>query len=155
MIQRIQTLFLFLAFIAIILIFFFPLASFLSDVQYYKFYVGEVRNMVPTNVAAYGRYFTMPFLIVVSGMLVMTVVTIMSYKKRLKQIKLVNFAILLNVVLIVMMFFYTDKISKDLVIPTKYVIGSAFPLISLVFLVLSLRFIRRDEKLVRSMDRLR
>jgi glucan phosphoethanolaminetransferase (alkaline phosphatase superfamily) len=155
MIQRIQTLFLSIAFLAVILVFFFPLAGYLSDEQYYKFFLNEIRNMVPSNPDIYGRFFTLPFILIVLGILIIIVMTIIAYKKRLRQMKLLNFGILLNVVLIVLMFFYTDKISKDLAIATKYDIGSIFPLISLIFQVLALRSVRRDEKLVRSLDRLR
>lgn len=155
MIQRIQTLFLAIAFLAIILVFFFPLAGYLSDQQYYKFFLNEIRNMVPSNADVYGQFFTLPFILIVLGMLIIIVMTIIAYKKRLRQMKLLNFGILLNVVLIVLMFFYTDKISKDLAIPTRYDVGSIFPLISLIFQVLALRSVRRDEKLVRSLDRLR
>jgi membrane protease YdiL (CAAX protease family) len=83
------------------------------------------------------------------------VLTILQFRKRLRQLRTINFAILLNIVLIVLLFFYTDKISKDISLPTEYRMGSVFPLISLVFLVLAMYAIKKDERLVRSLDRLR
>jgi MFS family permease len=155
MIQRLQTLFLFFAFIAIVLIFFFPLASYFSSENYVKFFLLEVKSLVPGSQLPYGKLFTLPFIIMVLAILVFDFLSIMYYKKRLMQIRFVNFSILLNIVLIVLMFFYTDKISKDFKVLAKYEFGSVFPLISLVLLVLSNRFIRRDERLVRSVERLR
>ena len=37
----------------------------------------------------------------------------------------------------------------------SYWIGSVLPIISLVFLIMAIRGIRKDEKLVKSLDRLR
>jgi len=155
MIQRIQTVFLFVAFIAAILIFFFPLATYLSELQYVKFYLYQLVDMVPGTEPLYSKFFNLPFIIITLIILVLIMVTVFKYKKRLLQIKLVNFGILLNIVMIVLMFFYTDKISKDIAVTTKYEIGSIFPLISLIFMVLALRSIRKDEKMVRAADRLR
>ncbi len=155
MIQRIHTLFLFIAFVAVVMIFFFPLATFWSSESYVKFFVLEIKSMVPGNPVPYGKLFTIPFVIVVLAIMVFDILSILYYKKRLTQIKFVNFCILLNIVLIVLMFFYTDKISKDFKVPTKYEFGSVLPLISLVFFVLANRSIRRDERLVRSVERLR
>lgn len=57
--------------------------------------------------------------------------------------------------LIVVMFFYTDRVAADVGVTTSYEVGSVFPIVALVFLVLALRGIRKDEKLIRSADRLR
>jgi len=155
MIQRIQTIYLLVAFIASVLIFFFPLATYLSDLAYIKFWVYDIQDMVPSNEPLYGFLFNLPFIIICALIIFLIIFTIFKYKKRLLQMRLVNFAILLDIVMVVLMFFYTDKISKDVAVDTKYEIGSVFPLIALVFLVLALRGIRKDEKLVRSADRLR
>jgi hypothetical protein len=155
MIQRIQTIYLLVAFIASVLTIFFPIAEYHSELVYMKFYIYQVLDFVPKDEPIYGKLFNLPFIIIEAGLLVLIVATILKYKKRLAQIRLVNFAILLNIVHIVLMFFYTDKISKDVAVTTRYTIGAIFPLISLVFLVLANRGIRRDERLVRSLDRLR
>ena len=81
--------------------------------------------------------------------------------------RLVNFSILLNIVMVVILFlFYYDKLYKHALtylqnesiqveIIKSFKVGSVFPLISLVFLVLAYRSIRKDERMVRSADRLR
>jgi hypothetical protein len=161
MIQRIQTIYLVVSFLAACLIFFFPIASYTlgSSVDDYMgtviFYVYTIVKQPETLEISYGTLFFLPMIIITLAVLFLTVFSIVQYKKRLKQLKLVNFAILLSIVLIVMLFFYTDKISKDISITTAYKVGSVFPLISLVFLILATRGIKYDERMVRSMDRLR
>lgn len=157
MIQRIQSLYLLIVFIASILVFFFPVASFLSEAsgEYLKLFVFSVENYVPVSQLVYKSTFTLPLIVIDIFILVLTAVSIFYYKKRFLQIRLVNFAILLEIVLIVLMFFYTDRLSKDTGVTTSYEIGAIFPVISLVFLVLALRGIKKDEKLIRSLNRLR
>ncbi len=161
MIQRIQTVYLIVAFIALVLQFFFPVAAFTygNTVDTYlgtiSFYVYGLEKQPDTLEPAYKFLFYLPLIILSVLILALTVMTILQYKKRLRQLRTINFAILLNIVLIVLLFFYTDKIAKDISLPTEYRVGSVFPLISLVFLVLAMYTIKRDERLVRSLDRLR
>ncbi len=161
MIQRIQTVYLIVAFIALILQFFFPVSVYMfgdtvdtytGTVSFYLY--GLVKQPITLEIA-YKFVFYLPMIAIAIAVLILTVLIILQYKKRLKQLRTINFAILLNIVLIVLLFFYTDKIAKDLSLPTQYRMGSVFPLISLVFLILAMYAIKRDERLVRSLDRLR
>ena len=155
MIQRIQSVYLFLAFLASFVIFFFPIASYLSDIEYIKLFIYTVQNKVPDPEFVYNKFFNIPLILIDIAVMALIVTAIFNYKKRLFQIKMVNFGILLNIVLIVLMFFYTDRISTSVSVTTSYETGSVFPLACLVFLVLALRAIKRDEKVVRAADRLR
>ncbi|MBP6978784.1 MAG: DUF4293 domain-containing protein [Bacteroidales bacterium] len=161
MIQRIQTVYLSIAFIAIILAFFFPVATykFGDSVDTYMgtvsfFLYGMVRQPETLEIS-YKSLFYLPMILIAVLILTLIVLSILQYKKRLRQLRTVNIAILLNIVLIVLFFFYTDKVSRDTAITTAYGMGSVFPLITLVFLVLATWAIKRDERLVRSLDRLR
>ena len=155
MIQRIQSVYLFLALVASFVIFFFPLASYLSDIEYIKLFIYTVQNKVPDAEFVYNKFFNIPLIVIDVAIMALILTAIFNYKKRLFQIKMVNFGILLNIVLIVLMFFYTDRISTSVSVTTSYETGSVFPLVCLVFLVLALRAIKRDEKLIRAADRLR
>ena len=155
MIQRIQSVYLFLALVASFVIFFFPLASYLSDIEYIKLYIYTVQNKVPDAEFIYNKFFNIPLIVIDVAVMALILTAIFNYKKRLLQVKMVNFGILLNIVLIVFMFFYTDRISTSVSVTTSYETGSVFPLVCLVFLVLALRAIKRDEKLIRAADRLR
>lgn len=156
MIQRIQSLFLFLTLSACVLMFFFPVAEFLSDLHYYKLYILEFQNMVPTTEQIFSNYFTFPLIGFAAIIGLISFVAIFMYKKRRVQLLLIKICILLNIILIVGVFFgYPEVISKQINTEASFGISSYFSLISLVFLILANRGIKRDEKLIRSADRLR
>jgi hypothetical protein len=158
MIQRIQTIFLFLAAVAAIVLFFIPLAGVYSTMAAYKFYIYGIINMVPGEASVFSFMTTLPLLLLnllVGGL---AVVTIFLYKNRMTQLKLVRIAILLEIVSIfLVLFVYAKIIENNLQVIPEFLNekGIYFPLISLVFLILAYRWIMKDEKLVRSVDRLR
>ena len=155
MIQRIQSLFLFLAFGSAIAVFFFPLASLLGEFYYVKLTVLEVAEQ-----AQYGMQWpnSLPLAAVMGLTGLLSFITIFIYKNRTAQMRLIRFSILLNVVFLALIFFYYVPELESMVETTAdYVseIGIYLSIIPLIFLVLALRFIRKDEKLVRAADRLR
>lgn len=158
MIQRIQSVFLFLAFLAAIALLFYPIAGIYSDLYTYKFYIYELKNMVPGESSMFSFMTTFPLLLLNIVVGLISVICIFLYKNRIRQAKIVRLAILLEIVLIALIFFvYASIIEKNLLITPDYLeeAGIYFPLISLIFLILAYRFILKDEKLVRSADRLR
>lgn len=156
MIQRIQSLFLFFVVAASVLLFFFPLAEFLSELHYFKLYMLELKNMAPSTDQIFSKYFTFPLIFFASVIGLLSLITIFFYKKRRIQILLIKISILLNIILIVGVFFgYPEVISKQINTEATFGISSYFSLISLVFLILANRGVKRDEKLIRSADRLR
>ncbi|MCD4746254.1 MAG: DUF4293 domain-containing protein [Bacteroidales bacterium] len=156
MIQRIQSVFLLVAFIACIVMFFFSIASFYSDFYCFKLYVIKLKNMVPDSEIIFSSFFTIPLIIVVLLIAVLAMITIFLYKNRQLQIKINKLNILINIILIVGIFFgYPEIIERKIETGPSFEIGAYFPLISLVFLVLANRSIIKDEKLIKSADRLR
>jgi hypothetical protein len=158
MLQRIQSIFLLLAFLATTASFFYPLAGIYTELSTYKFYVYELKNMVPGEASKFSFMTTFPLLLlnILTGAL--SVICIFLYKNRVLQAKLVRLAILLDIALIALVFFvYANIIERNLFATPEYLdeAGIYFPLISLIFLILANRSIMKDEKLVRSMDRLR
>jgi len=158
MIQRIQTVYLSLAVIALALIFAFPLAQFFSENGAYVFSVTGLKNMVPGEPEAFTAMVFFPLIIVTAGIALLTVFTIFQYKKRPFQIKLTNISVLSSIALIMgVFFFYIPMIEKKINIVPDYskAFGIYLPLVALVFLIMANRAIKRDDKLVRSADRLR
>ena len=158
MIQRIQTLYLSLAFTAIVLLFAFPLAQFFAENGAYVFSVKGLKNMVPGDAAAFNPMIFLPLIIVAAGIALLTLYAIFQYKNRQFQVKLTNIGVLLSIALIMSIFFlYIPMIEKKINIVPDYskAFGIYLPLVALVFLVMANRAIKRDEKLVRSADRLR
>jgi small neutral amino acid transporter SnatA (MarC family) len=158
MIQRIQTVFLLVAFLGGVLLFFFPLAGIYGDTSTYIFYIYQFRNMVPGEPSLFNNMAVIPLALINAGMVALAAVSIFMYKNRLRQMRLVRFAIFLGIILIALIFFvYAGIIERTLGIAPDYMseAGIYFPLVSLVFLILANRYIVRDERMVRSIDRLR
>lgn len=158
MIQRIQTLYLSLALIAIALLFAFPLAQFFSETGAYIFSVKGLKNMVPGDPNAFNPMVFLPLILVVIGLALLNLFTIFQFKNRSLQIKLTNIGVLVGIALIMGIFFlYIPMIEKKINIVPDYskAFGIYLPLVALVFMVMANRAIKRDEKLVRSADRLR
>lgn len=158
MIQRIQTVYLALAFIAIALLFAFPLAQFFAENGAYIFSITGLRNMVPGEPEAFNSLLFLPLLLLAIGIALLVVVAIFNFKNRPYQLKLTNFGVIFSVVLILsIFFFYVPMIEKKINIVSDYSKswGIYIPLIVLVLIVMANRAIKRDERLVRSADRLR
>jgi hypothetical protein len=158
MIQRIQSVFLFVAAVAGVLLFFFPVATFYDEVLgNYRFLITGVESMDPSPKMQFSFWFTSPLWVLASISTVLSVVILFLYKNRMLQLRLVAFNILFNILLVILIFlFYTNKIQEYTHIEPSYrQAGIFFPLISLLFLVLANRSIRKDESKVRAADRLR
>jgi len=158
MIQRIQTVYLSLAIIALSLVFAFPLAQFFAENGAYVFSITGLKNMVPGEPPAFQPMVFLPIVIVIAGIALLDLFTIFQYKNRGLQVKLTNIAVLFTIALIMGIFFlYIPMIEKKINIIPDYrkAYGIYLPLVALVFQVMANRAIKRDDKLVRSADRLR
>ncbi len=85
---------------------------------------------------------------------VMAVITILLYKKRQHQFVLNRLNILLELFLLGFFVYRSLIISGEAQVSEKG-IGMLIPVFSIVFLVLANRAVKRDEDLVKSVDRLR
>jgi hypothetical protein len=95
-------------------------------------------------------------LIYVSINLLATIVTLFLYKYRKVQIILSRILIVINVLLILLFLLEITFWLKDLEIQnTKYSWPLLIPVFSVILLYLSIKSLKRDEELVKSIDRLR
>ena len=147
MIQRIQTVFLFLSAVFAGILFFTPIASFALGNEIVTFTIFGVENQTSA----------LPLLILTILMLMVPFVTIFLYKKRELQLKLSSLNVFLNAVFCGLIFlFYVDKIQESLSSETiTYVFGTYIPLINMVLSILAMRWIKKDIELIKSVDRLR
>ena len=155
MIQRIQSVFLLLVFASSLAAFFFPIASFWGDLYVVKLWPLGIEEPIPYDV-------TWPDTILLSAVLGVTgllaFITIFLYKRRMVQLRLIRFDILLNIVYLALIFFYfVPEMESITATSAEYIRepGIYLAIVSVAFLILALRFIRKDEKLIRSADRLR
>jgi hypothetical protein len=84
-----------------------------------------------------------------------TLTTIFKFKNRALQIRLNYLNVFLNVLLIGGIFYLSSLLEQQLNTVASYCLGGVFPLITVIMLFLSNIYIRKDERLVRSADRLR
>lgn len=141
MIQRIQTLWLFLAALLMALIFYFPT---------YRFSGSSVLPLTIGN----------DFLAIVLAALsiILSIVTIVRFKDRKQQTSLTWLNILLCIGLQIWLFIRINNFTSQpehVNIPGYYWIGTFIPLAVIILLFMAKSGIRKDEKLVKSLNRLR
>lgn len=164
MIQRIQTLFLAIATIAIILMFFFSFASIteftkiqneMLETDYYEMSVMGIEDPSPDTIPQINLLVHIPVLILVSVIFILIVYSILRFKSRRQQMNFVKITFFLNIILVAGIFLNYQELFTSVPINIELEMGAYLPLISLVFLILANRYILKDEKLIKSVDRLR
>ncbi|WP_339654177.1 DUF4293 domain-containing protein [Flavobacterium frigidarium] len=137
MIQRIQTIYLLLAFVATaVLPFVFPLWK-LDNGQDFYFMLDQV------------------YIVLFGLSTAMTAITIISYKKRQNQFVLGRLNIILNLILLGLFVYRSLNLSGETATVSEKGIGMFLPILTIVLLVLANKAIKKDEDLVKSVDRLR
>lgn len=156
MIQRIQSLYMLGTIIALVSLFFVPIASFTHPMQgTYSLYGSGIRYLIDPPITVY-FWKTFPMLALITIAIVMNIVATLLYRKRNIQLWLVNLNFLVHVVLILLMFFfYINHLESVFNAVAAYKAGIFIPIVSLVLLILASKAIRKDEALVKSADRLR
>ncbi|MFT5103418.1 MAG: hypothetical protein ACI86C_001071 [Candidatus Latescibacterota bacterium] len=84
----------------------------------------------------------------------LAIISILSFKKRQLQFVLNRLNIILNFVLLGVFVYRSLTLSGETLVSEKG-IGVLLPIISIVFLVMANKAIKKDEDLVKSVDRLR
>lgn len=136
MLQRIQSVYLFISFLSAgILPLFFNLWTNKAKVQV----------MFTDNMA---------YLILFGISALLAAVSIFSYKNRQNQFVINRLNMILNFILIGLFVYHSLTLSGEAQVSEKG-IGMLLPIFSIVFLALANRAIKRDEDLVKSVDRIR
>jgi len=137
MLQRIQTVYLILALLVTgVLPFVFPLWT-LADSKEYFFMSSQVYS------ALFGLSTSLALL------------SILFYKKRQHQFVINRLNIILNLILLGLFVYRSLNLSGETPAVSEKGIGMFLPIVSIVFLVLANKAIKKDEDLVKSVDRLR
>ena len=157
MIQRKQTIFLVLALLSFVFLFVFPFASFNLGTEI----TCHISILAIQNLDGFTSLNYMFIIMQVLTTLFMSFVgvTIFMYKKRPLQVRLCAFALLTNVFVVGAMFITTTLITNALHLPKEtamtYLFPTYIPLVTLLFVMFAQRAIRKDEAMVRSLNRLR
>ena len=154
MIQRKQTLFLLLAALLVLSTWLFPIASYQSTAEIYELMTYGLYTA--DGIKVKDADLKMPFSILLSLLVLALVIAIFMYKNRPRQMRFVRGSYLLMLAIIAFMFITDNSVGAYLE-GAERTFGLSFvmPLVALVLTVMAERGIRADEKLVRSMDRLR
>ena len=153
MIQRIQSLYLLGSFVLIGIMFFFPLAELIDrDGQAYQFLY---RGIPALSEGAPAVFLAYPVAILLTIIVLISLVTIFCFKKRVLQVRLTIFNMVCMLGAIGLIYYSINSQTKELDAIANYSFINAFPLVALVLSYLALRSIGKDEALIRSIDRIR
>lgn len=157
MLQRIQTVFLALVVIVGVLASFVPVLSFTGNETTYVMNLYKTVAVNDTSVIVSKNMGVGAMQGIVQ---LLAVIIIFLFKNRSLQMKLAKLNILLIALEVAAIVMYIDVVksaigltAEDIVVNFKF--GAAIPLISFVLTYLAIHFIKKDDKLVRSADRLR
>ena len=137
MIQRIQTIYLLLAFVVTgVLPFFIPLWT-MADGKDYFFMQNQV------------------YVVILGLSTMLSLLSIISYKKRQNQFVIGRLNMILNLILLGLFVYRSLNVSGETLAVSEKGIGMFLPIVAIVLLVLANKAIKKDEDLVKSVDRLR
>ncbi len=156
MLQRIQTVYLFLVFVFAILFVMLPIANLVPEDPFVSLQLSKYPVFFDAHEGLTGRWMALLLVILFFMAILLTIATSFYYRKRLVQIKLGKYNMLIHAAMILVSFFMIDSIRTQLEqYEVSYGPGLFFPIISLLFILLANRAIRKDENLVRAADRIR
>jgi Domain of unknown function (DUF4293) len=141
MIQRVQSIWLLLVALSAFATYELPIYSgHLPDNSQKKFFI-------PDNFLLF---------LLVCGLGALALVCIFLFKKRGLQFRLAIFGVLISILLIFLEYTITANFKQENKIQSgSYYLGAMTPVAMVVFFVLAARGVYKDEKLVKSMDKLR
>ncbi len=144
MIQRIQSLYLLIgAVISLGLTFVFSVWTTVANSVYY---IMDLLTQDATTIKM------IPILFIISG--VMSLISIFLFKNRKNQFIVNRLNILINLILLGVLIYHLLTLSGEMQVSEKG-IGAVLPIVVIVLLVLANKAIKKDEDLVKSVDRLR
>jgi hypothetical protein len=155
MIQRIQSVWLFLATLVLILMIFLPLATKVTDGSEWIIYTsGSHQNMPAQDAKVLKAEVFVPLLAANIVLILLCFVNIFNFKRRSAQKKVAIFTILA----IIGFAFWCSLYAKELpggIEGASFGVGAYLPAVAILFIVLAIFGINKDERLIRSAERLR
>lgn len=116
-------------------------------------YVGKTAAGVE-HIFELGNDFLLVILIIALGIL--AIISLFVFKNRKLQFKLAVFGVLLSIGFIILEYFRVESFKVDNQLQTgSYQLGALLPILMVIFYFLAARGVYRDQKLIKSMDRLR
>lgn len=161
MIQRVQSIFLLIAIVIPIVLIFIPLGYVDTDLARYVYNSISLKEMVPDGISVIRLYYLAFCLFLTSAL---SAVALFSYKNRVKQMQIVSITMIVFLVTLMLILwicpdiifkkFFSAKM-EDFIFSFNKVPLLIMIVIEAACLFFANRFIKKDEELVRSADRLR
>lgn len=147
MIQRIQTIYIFIAAVLVALLLKLDFAELAVNGELYVF---NAKGIISDGQILFDGLPVMGFIGLIT---LLHLVIIFLYKKRIRQIRFLSFTILLLLGLVGVMFYFLYAAFEDAEIVFK--IPVVFPVLAVILDYLAIRAIGKDEALIRSLNRIR
>ncbi len=98
-----------------------------------------------------------PSLIIAVVITLLPLVTIFMYGNRKQQMRMIAYSLVAESAFITLVLTRVTRLEKLPVPPSSgsYWIGAVLPIVAVIFLIMAMLGVRKDDKLVKSMDRLR
>lgn len=151
MIQRIQSVYLIIVAGLMLAMLFLPLGYVVVDLNIQVFNVFGIFSMTEPKVQV--TPWALYLLPICSA--VLSLITIIFYKRRKLQVNMCYLIIFSLLLFYVFLFMYTYVPGERYATNIEFVVATAFPLVSIILEGLAIRGIKKDDKLVRSLDRIR
>ncbi len=159
MIQRIQTVYLFLSSVALFLLFVFPIVTIFENGSAKKIAVTGISQSVSngsyesfTNVMP-PQFIFLTIATVILGLIPLVIISL--FRNRKKQLLFIY----LDILMVIGFSFWLSHTVKNTTTAaiqfSDYGIGAGLSSVAILFLVLAGKGVQRDEKLIKSADRLR
>lgn len=149
MIQRIQSLFLLIAISCSISVFFFDFAECATQEG-----MVTLTLMKSTVQPAQVSFVSHIDLLVINVLILLAaIIGLITYRNRILQMRICMIGGLASIIMVVLIFFHADNLQDTS--KAHYLIGTYMIAIQTIAFTLARRFIRKDELLVRSADRIR
>jgi len=154
MIQRIQSIYILVAAVLLVLLYCSPFA----EVDCGNLCVGITAFHLSPSVEGLSKAAMVPLALVVSLTIVLCLIALFTFKNRQRQMQLTKICIYMQIVVFASMAAYVVAVSRAIGI-NKWSINmdltTILPVINIVLLVMAYRGIKKDDDLVKSADRLR
>ncbi|TKG94371.1 DUF4293 family protein [Puteibacter caeruleilacunae] len=154
MIQRIQSAYLLISLILVAILFAFPLIDFVGNdgVIYFLDFAGFYKVASSGNELLYSGW---PVASLIGIICVLHLAILFLYKKRILQMRMTVFSIMLLLGYFGLSFYLATKYAGLIEGSYSFKVSFIFPLIAIILDYLAIRAIGKDEALIRSIDRIR
>lgn len=153
MIQRIQSIYLLLAAASMLAIYNIKLATFSQEDGVWNYFITGIESISDTSVI---NIATMPVLALTILSAVLFLIAIFLYTNRKLQIKIALFGGMISLLFypIALIYFWYGRGAVE---ATSTTIGAAvaFPIVAFILSLMAVKSIKKDEALIKSMDRIR